>query len=108
MAKFSGKIGFAVEQETAPGVWGKNVLTKRNYKGDVLRDTRNWQDVGAVNDNLNITNRFSIVADTFAYDNIGKMRCIEWMGTLWKITSVDVQRPRLILSIGEVYRAEQT
>jgi hypothetical protein len=31
------------------------------------------------------------------------MRYVEWMNARWKITSIDVKRPRVILTIGGVY-----
>jgi hypothetical protein len=33
------------------------------------------------------------------------MLYVEFMGTKWKITNVEVQYPRLILSVGGVYNA---
>lgn len=102
MAKFYGKIGYAVPKETAPGVWSEEITT-RSYRGDVLRNTRRWESNENLNDNLNINNLISIVADAFAYENFFSMRYIEWMGSKWKVTNVEVQRPRLILTIGGVY-----
>lgn len=102
MAKFFGPIGYAVTSETAPGVW-TDVVTEHNYYGDVVKNMSRTKESENVNDNLAIDNRISIVADMFAYDNFQSMRYVKWMGALWKITSVDVQRPRLILSIGNVY-----
>ena len=102
MAKYYGPIGYAETAETAPGVWTE-VLTERNYSGDVLKISRRWQAGESLNDDLAINNLISIVADPFAYQNFHKMRYIEWMGAFWKITNVEVQRPRLILTIGGVY-----
>lgn len=102
MAKYYGPIGYAETAETAPGVWTE-VLTERNYSGDVLKISRRWQAGESLNDDLTINNLISIVADPFAYQNFHKMRYIEWMGAFWKITNVEVQRPRLILTIGGVY-----
>lgn len=102
MAKFYGKIGYAETKETVPGVYTETI-TERSYKGDVLRNTRRWESSENLNDNLNVNNLISIVADAFAYDNFFSMRYIEWMGSKWKITNVEVQRPRLILTIGGVY-----
>ena len=95
MAKYYGPIGYAETAETAPGVWTE-VLTERNYSGDVLKISRRWQAGESLNDDLTINNLISIVADPFAYQNFHKMRYIEWMGAFWKITNVEVQRPRLI------------
>lgn len=106
MAKFYGNIGYHVQVETRPGVWQEQI-TKRTYFGDIIRMTSKMRDGKNLNDDLTIDNRISIVADAFAYDNFSSMRYVEWMGSLWKITSVEVQRPRLILTIGGVYN-EQT
>ena len=104
MAKWSGKIGFVVTSEAKPGVW-KEVATDRTYYGDLIRNTRKLQSSGNVNDNVTISNEISIVADPFANENFHAIRYAEFMGTKWKVTSVDVQYPRLILSLGEVYNA---
>lgn len=106
MAKFYGEIGYAETTETAPGVWTEGITT-RNYRGDILRNTRRWQSGENLNDDLVVNNLISIVADPFAYQNFHTIRYISWMGALWKVTNVEVQRPRLILTIGGVYN-EQT
>lgn len=105
MAKFYGSIGYAETIETVPGVWEES-LTERQYSGDVLKLSRRWQAGENLNDDLAINNLISIVADPFAYQNFHKMRYIEWMGAFWKITNVEVQRPRLILTIGGVYNKQ--
>ena len=102
MAKFHGVIGYVTTTETVPGVY-EEVITTRNYTGDVIRDTRRLERGESLNDNLAISNLFSIVADAFAFQNFQAMRYITWMGASWKITNVEVQRPRLILTVGEVY-----
>lgn len=108
MAKYYGKIGYAENKETSPGVHTE-VITERAYFGDVFRNNRNLQSSGGVNDNIDISNEISIVADPFAYQNFHSMRYAEFMGTRWKITKVDAQQyPRLVLSLGGVYNGEQT
>ena len=57
---------------------------------------------------LNVSNEFSIVADPFAYANFHSMRFIEYMGAKWKISNVEVQYPRLILTVGGVYNEQTT
>lgn len=106
MAKFYGVIGYGETRETALGVW-EEVITERNYYGDVLQFSRRWDLGEQLNDNLNVSNRISIVADPFAYSNFYLMRYVVWQGAKWKITNVEVQYPRMILTIGGVYN-EQT
>lgn len=103
MAKFYGVIGYAEPVETKPGVW-TDKITERNYFGDVLRDTSSWSTSSdSTNDNLNINNQISVVADPFAYQNVRFMKYVVFMGAKWKIKSVEIKHPRVILSIGGVY-----
>jgi hypothetical protein len=106
MAKFYGPVGYAETKETSPGVWTESV-TERDYSGDVIKLSRRWQAGDNLNDNLTVDNQISILADPFAYQNFHMMRYIKWMGASWKITKVDVQRPRLFLTIGGVYNGPQ-
>lgn len=103
MAKFYGVIGYAETKQTSPGVWTDDI-TERKYVGEVFRNTSGWSaNSDSVNDDLHINNQFSILADPFAYQNFHSMKYIEFMGTKWKITNVEVQYPRLTLSVGGVY-----
>lgn len=106
MAKFYGAIGYAVTEETKPGVW-KEQITERMYFGDLTRNTRKLQSTDQLNDDINVANEVSIVADPFANENFHSMKYVEFMGAKWKITSVEVQYPRLILTVGGVCNGEQ-
>ena len=105
MAKYYGKVGYATSEEVKPGVWKKRI-TEREYFGDVIRNTRRLQSSGNLNDNIIVSNEISIVADPFANENFHSMLYVEFMGVKWKISNVEVQYPRLILTIGEVYNGE--
>lgn len=102
MAKFYGSIGYAEQKETNPGVWEEEI-TERSYFGDLIRNARRLESSNSINDDININNEISIVADQFAYQNFHKMRYVVFMGAKWKISNVEVQHPRLILTIGGVY-----
>lgn len=102
MAKFYGKIGYAITKETTPGVWVEEIV-ERSYYGDVIRNIRRLQSSENLNDNINVSNEISIVADAFANQNFHSMRYVEYMGAKWKVSSVEVKYPRLILNIGGVY-----
>ena len=65
--------------------------------------TSGWQQGENLNDDLVVNNIISIVADPFANENIHTMKFVRWMGVAWKITNVEIQRPRLILTLGGVY-----
>lgn len=102
MAKFFGKIGYAETKQTSPGVWEEEI-TEREYFGDITRNTRRLQSSGNLNDNIVVANEISIVADPFANQNFHAMRYVEFMGTKWKISNVEVQYPRLFLTLGDQY-----
>lgn len=103
MAKFFGTIGFnkgAVE--TSPGVWEQQIV-ERQYYGDLLRNSRRLQPTDQLNDNINVSNEISIIADPYANTNFHSMRYVEFMGAKWKISNIEVQFPRLILTLGGVW-----
>lgn len=100
--KWFGVIGYAKTVETTPGVWEEQI-TERKYFGDVTRNARRLQTTDQVNDNVDISNEISVVSDPYALQNFHAIRYAEWMGTKWKISNVDVQYPRLTLSLGGVW-----
>nr|DAR78117.1 MAG TPA: hypothetical protein [Caudoviricetes sp.] len=103
--KYYGQIGFADTVETVPGVWS-NQIFERNYYGDLVRNTRRLSSSDKVNDDINISNEFSILADPYANENFFKMKYITYMGSKWKITDVRVEYPRLILTVGGLYNEQ--
>lgn len=102
MAKWYGNVGFAKLVETKPGVW-EDQIVKRPYFGDLVRNTRRLQSTDQLNDDINVANEISIVADPFANENFHAMKYVEFMDVKWKITTVEVQYPRLVLTVGGVY-----
>jgi hypothetical protein len=103
MTKWFGKIGYSETVETRPGVWDPQ-NTVREYYGDVKRNTTRWSgNSDTTNDDLTVNTQISIVADPFAIDKFYSMKWIEFMGTKWKITNVDPQFPRLVLTLGGVW-----
>lgn len=106
MGKWFGRIGYAEQLETTPGVWEEKIV-ERDYYGDVVRNYRKLEPSGEVNDNINVSMEISIVADPYAIQNFHAMRYIEYMGSLWKLSNVEVNYPRLILQIGGLYNGQQ-
>ncbi len=102
MAKFFGKLGYGETVEKANGVW-EDEITERNYYGDVVRNTRKLADGQDLNKDLTVGNSVSIVADAYANGHFFAIRYIEWAGTLWTVSDVEVQSPRLLLRLGGVY-----
>jgi hypothetical protein len=100
--KFYGAVGYGDTVESAPGVW-KDVITETSYFGDVIRNTRQLQDGSKVNDDLSVNNSISIVADEYANEHFFAIRYVVWAAAYWIVTNVEVQSPRLLLTLGGVY-----
>lgn len=104
MARFAGMVGFALIKD--PGddndTWVEE-LRERFYRGTVLQNVKRYESGTGVNDNVVLNERISIVADRFFQEHYGAVRYVVKGGVKWKVTSVDIQRPRLILTLGDVY-----
>jgi len=102
MAKFYGNIGYSKTIQTEPGIWEETIIEKPYY-GDLVKNISKYQSSGNINDDINISNSISIVADPYASENFQHMRYVVFMNSKWKINNVEVQYPRIILSIGGKY-----
>jgi len=102
VAKFFGKIGYGETVEKAPGVWEDNIV-EHSYYGDVVRNIRKLREGETLNMDLTVSNSISIVADAYANEHFFAIRYVEWAGTLWTVSDVEVQSPRLLLRLGGVY-----
>ena len=113
MPKFYGKIGYAITTEQmlngkGTGVWIEEIV-ERDYYGDIIKEFVRTRPSENLNDNIELDNKASIVADPFAYQNFHNMRYILWNNVKWKIKSVDASsRPRLTLWIGGIYNESDT
>lgn len=104
MARFYGKIGYGVTIETPEdsGIYVDSIV-ERSYYGEVVRNVRKFSEGDNLNSDLSVENLISIVADAYAENHFFAIRYVEWAGALWTVSSVEVQRPRLFLRLGEVY-----
>lgn len=103
MKRWYGKVGYSKTVETEPGIWDDQE-TVCEYYGDIQRNSTRWVgDSNSTNDDLTVNTQISILADQFAIENFYSMKWIEHMGAKWKITNVDPQPPRLILTLGGIW-----
>jgi len=108
--RFYGTVGYATNVETVPGVWRPKIV-ERNYYGNILSSGRRWDradDSLQQNDNLRITNKFSILADPFAYQHYNEIRYIVYGGVKWKVRDITIEGRRLIMSLGEEYNGSES
>lgn len=104
--RYYGAVGYDITEETAPDVWTSHIVEVM-YRGDVRRMVRRLVADDEVNDDVNISNEISIVADAFALQNFQNIRYIVWNGVKWKVRSITVDRPRLTLEIGGLYNGTE-
>lgn len=109
MPKFFGVIGFSttVEEPENSGIH-KNIFVEKKYFGDILKNVKRAETGESINDNIVLSNQLSIISDPYARENFSMMAYAEFMGTKWKITSVEVRYPRLLLTLGGVYNGPTT
>ncbi len=101
MARFYGVIGYGESIEKRAGVYEDVIIEKSSY-GDVLRNTQS-QSGESPNPNISVNHSISIVADTYVNEHLSGIRYVKWAGVRWQVKSIEVQYPRLILSLGGVY-----
>lgn len=107
MAKWYGRVGYVETVETEPGIY-EPVAAERPYFGDLLKNVSKWAtNTNSVNDNLNVANQISIVADPYAYQHFSSIKYVEFMDAMWNVTSAEPQYPRIILTVGGVYNGPQ-
>lgn len=102
MRKWHGYIGYATDVETYPGVWEAQI-TEREYFGDVIKNRTNVQQQSAINATLTLTNNISMVADPYAHENFHAIRYVTYMGKKWTVSGIELEHPRIILTIGALY-----
>lgn len=105
MGKFHGEVGYnngTVQTPPESGVWVEEIV-ERTYFGDVVKNRRNLEAADNLNDNISVANLISIVADEYARNHFHAIRYVRWQGSNWKVSSVEVEHPRLLLTIGDIY-----
>ena len=107
MARFYGAIGFVETVNDGTGIWEEKE-TVRYYYGDLNNNVRRWetQNDKGVNDNLSLNNNVSIIADRFAYDNLSAMKWVEMFGQKWKVTSAEINYPRITIFFGDRWNSD--
>ena len=102
MARFHGIIGYSALEETSPGIWSEKIV-ERTYTGDMTKNFVNADSSPRINTNVKLSNTISIYSDPYANSNLFNIRYLKYLGGKWKVESVEIAWPRLILTLGDVY-----
>ena len=101
--RYYDKIGFWIDDvEKEPGIYS-SFMEERYYVGDIIEMRHRWESSSHQNDNLKMNNRISIISDLYLNQHLFSIKYATFMGSKWKVTSVDVKYPRVILDLGEVW-----
>lgn len=104
MARYHGKIGYDKPTIVRPGVFTEN-LTEKTVSGDIYKNSKIPESSEGVIDNIKVSMKISFIADPFATENFHLIKYATYNGVPWKVTNVDVEYPRLILTLGGFYNA---
>ena len=102
--RYCGKVGYSSTVETRPGVWVDEGIVERTYYGDVIRLSRRYHTVEQVNDELSISYQISVLADPYALEHFVDIKYVVWKGVKWKVSNVEIEYPRLKMTVGGVYK----
>ena len=103
MARFHDKVGFLIpidNQET--GIVSTKAV-ERSYYGRVLEHTRRWDSSEHLNDDLRHSNQIAITANDYAFKHMSSIAYVHWMHGYWKVDSIRVKAPEIVLTLGGVW-----
>lgn len=105
MAKFTGLVGYVTQEETVPGVWSP-VDNSKMMKGDIIRQSLSNKDKDKINGDISLNHRVSLLGDAYAFNSYYAIKWIQIDGRKWEVVSVEIQRPRIVVSVGGLYNAQ--
>ena len=60
-----------------------------------------------INNDITISNKISFITDPYARQNFQNIRYVTYMGSKWRVTNVNVEYPRLTLTLGGIWTDEK-
>lgn len=102
MARYYGIIGYGVTEKTKPGVWSNTHVTREVY-GDIYKASSSHNKTESLNDDISISMEISFLADPYAMENFSKIKYATYIEEKWKVKSIRLQYPRIVLTLGGVY-----
>ena len=102
MAKCAGVVGYVTQKEHESGVWLPETV-ERKMHGDVIRAASSFNANEKVNEDVILQQRISLVGDQYAYANFTGLKYVTYLGVKWKVLSIEVNRPRLVVTLGGIW-----
>lgn len=107
MARYHGKVGFLVCEDNQETGMAEERAVEKPFFGTVLEHTRRWNDSDHLNDDLFLGNQISIVATDYAFKHASAIAYATFMGQKWKVTSMRVKPPQIILTLGGIWNGSK-
>ena len=103
MARFHDRVGFLISQDNQLTGIATSQPVERSYFGRVIEHTRRWDQSDHVNDDLSVSNQIAITANDYAFRYMSSIAYVRWMGGYWKVASIRIKAPEIILTLGGVW-----
>lgn len=106
MARYHGTIGFLVTADNQETGIAEEQAVEKPFFGTVIEHTRKWSENDHLNDDLTLSNQISITATDYAFKNASSIAYATFMGQRWKVTSMRVKYPNIILTLGGIWNGQ--
>ena len=103
MARYHDKVGFIVVEDNQLTGKVTTRAVERPYYGRILEHTRRWESTEHLNDDLTVANQIAIIANDYAFEHLSAIAYARWMHGYWKVTSIRIKGPEIILTLGGVW-----
>lgn len=101
--RYSGVVGFKTDPvQSSPGVLKPHYIERRMKMTELSKDYH-IQNESTINDTLTTSNRVSIVMDQYSFENASNIAYVSYMNRLWKVSTVEIDRPNITLYLGAVF-----
>lgn len=104
--KWSGLIGYYIDEEVKPDIWQASIKTFK-AKGNMRQISKRSQTTDGVIDAITLNNELELIANPFINDILYSLKYVTYMNAEWKITNVRVQYPKIYLTLGDVYNGQK-
>lgn len=103
MARFHDKVGFLIPRDNQETGIADTVPVEKPYYGKILENSRKWDFSEHVDDDLTISNQIAITANDYAFRYMSSIGYVRWKSAYWKVASLRVKGPEIILTLGGVW-----
>lgn len=105
--KFYGKIYtvFSKEVREGTGIY-ENITKVFTRKGDFIRNSARWTEPNTVNDGISLNGKISVLLDPELECCVGYIKAVEFKNSKWKVKSIDIQKHRVVIELGDLFNGK--